>query len=56
MMAKERGKIKAGKAGVNKIPPQTQVKSIWDQVLEKEELAEKKKNDRDRAFLSGTRV
>ena len=52
MTAKERGKGKAGKKVViTKSPIRIPVKSIWDEVVEKEELAEKKKTARNLTFI-----
>lgn len=57
MTAKVRGKGKAGRnEAVNKSTIQIPVKSIWEEVVEKEELAEKKRNDRNLILSGGART
>jgi len=56
MTAKLSGKGKAGRKvaineSSNRIP--VPAKSIWDEVVEKEEQAEKKRDDRNLIFLRG---
>ncbi len=52
MTTKARGKGKAvKKVAIHKSPIRIPVKSIWDEVVEKEELAEKKKIARNLTFV-----
>jgi len=46
--AREREKVAARANG-------TPIKTIWEEVVEKEELAEKKRGDRNLTFLGGAR-
>lgn len=51
-MDKKKEKGKAGKkAAVNETPIRIPVKSVWDEVLEKDALEEKKRNARNFPFV-----